>query len=71
MNSTDIKNIWLEELKLDAVEEDQDFFDIGGHSLVMAQVQARIKNDYNKEVSMETLFRNPTIESMTRAVQEA
>ena len=70
MTKDEIKKIWLEELNIDSVDEDQDFFEIGGHSLIMAKVQARIQTELNKEVDMETLFRNPTIDSMTKAVIE-
>ena len=63
-----IKAIWLEELKLETVKDDDDFFDLGGHSLIMARIQARLKENLGVEASMEQLFSNPTINQLTDAL---
>ena len=42
------------------------FFDLGGHSLLMSQVQARLNDKFARNVSMLDLFQYPTIESLAR-----
>lgn len=70
MTNNDIKQIWLEELELDSVDDDQNFFDVGGRALIMANVQARIKEELDTEVSIETLFLNPTIDGISKAIAQ-
>jgi hypothetical protein len=40
------------------------FFEIGGHSLLLAQVQTRLKGEWGRDVAMVDLFRYPTIRSL-------
>lgn len=56
-----LQAIWKEVLKLDEIDINRNFFDLGGHSLLMAQVKSKIKSELNKEVSMLDLFKYPTI----------
>jgi amino acid adenylation domain-containing protein len=64
-----IAQIWQTTLQVEQVGVDDNFFDLGGHSLLLAQVYYRLK-DYiclhrqqvsQHEVSMIDLFRYPTI----------
>ncbi|HEX2937740.1 MAG TPA: SDR family NAD(P)-dependent oxidoreductase, partial [Ruminiclostridium sp.] len=59
-----VKEIWKEVLNLDDLDVNGNFFDLGGHSLLMAQVRSRIKNRLNKDVSMMDLFKYPTVASL-------
>lgn len=63
MSNDHLKNIWKEELKLTTIDEDQDFFDLGGHSLIMAKIQSRIKSELGVEVRMDELMAAPTLKS--------
>ena len=51
-----------------AINDDDDFFDLGGHSLTMARIQARLKENLGVEASMEQLFSNPTIDQLTNTL---
>ncbi|MFJ7326476.1 acyl carrier protein [Streptomyces cyaneofuscatus] len=64
-----ITEIWQKTLKLDAISPDDDFFDLGGHSLLMAQIQESISNDLGIEVPMDELFRHPTVKEISHYIE--
>ena len=59
-----IAAIWRDVLALDDVGVDDNFFEIGGQSLLMARVHSRLKTTLARDVSMLDLFRLPTIHSL-------
>ncbi len=56
--------IWRELLARDRVGVDDNFFDLGGHSLLLVRLQARIQQALGREVPLVDLFGYPTIRSM-------
>jgi hypothetical protein len=62
--------IWREILGIRDPGIHDNFFDLGGHSLAMAQVRSRLHEVLDKEVPMVELFRNPTIALLSRYLQE-
>jgi hypothetical protein len=56
--------IWRDVLALDHVGVDDNFFEIGGQSLLMARVHSRLQTTLARDVSMLDLFRLPTIRSL-------
>lgn len=56
--------IWKEALKRDTVGTDDNFFDLGGHSLLLAQVRSKISSVVYKDIPMMELFKYPTISSL-------
>ncbi|GAB3489870.1 non-ribosomal peptide synthetase [Amycolatopsis cihanbeyliensis] len=56
-----IARTWCETLGLDSVGRDEHFFDIGGHSLLMALVQLRLASSLGTKPPMATLFAHPTV----------
>lgn len=63
-----IRKIYAEELNLPDLKDTDDFFDIGGHSLIMAKIQRRISEELRVDVKMDTLFRYTTIASLIEHV---
>ncbi len=61
-----ITALWQEELQVEKVGIDDNFFDLGGHSLRMAKVHARLKEALGRDVSLIELFQYPTISSLAR-----
>ncbi|MFB0846522.1 hybrid non-ribosomal peptide synthetase/type I polyketide synthase [Paenibacillus oleatilyticus] len=57
----DIAEIWSQVLNRTDIAVNDNFFEIGGHSLSLLQVQLRIQKKFNYELSIENLFRLPTI----------
>lgn len=65
-----IEGIWCEVLKMDGVEHDVDFFEIGGHSLNGTQVINRIEERLGVELDLEDLFDYGDISSFANLVEE-
>jgi len=56
-----VHKIWSRELDLQDFSDDDDFFDLGGHSLIMAKIQENITKELGVEVPMDELFRQSTV----------
>lgn len=63
--------IWQQLLKLPAVGVDDNFFDLGGHSLLLAQLAAHINATFQVHLSLRTLLQAPTLEAMSLAILDA
>ncbi|HQS31158.1 MupA/Atu3671 family FMN-dependent luciferase-like monooxygenase [Polaromonas sp.] len=59
-----ISTIWRDVLGLDKVGTSDNFFDLGGHSLLVVQVQRRLRAATGREVSITDMFRLTTIEGL-------
>ncbi len=59
-----IAAVWREVLGLPRVSVTANFFDIGGHSLAVVAVQARIRQVLARHVELVDLFRFPSIRSL-------
>ncbi len=62
-----IGEIWKRVLGREELGVRDNFFDLGGHSLLLAQVQSRLR-DAGHNVSMIDLFRRPTIAELARHI---
>jgi acyl-coenzyme A synthetase/AMP-(fatty) acid ligase/acyl carrier protein len=60
-----IAGIWCELLERPEVSVNDNFFDLGGHSLLTIQVLGRLKPHLDRPVSLVDLFRYPTIRALT------
>jgi surfactin family lipopeptide synthetase A len=60
--------IWQKLLQLDRVGIRDDFFTVGGHSLLMTSLSNRIKTIMGIEISLQTLFRLTDIESIAEFI---
>ncbi|HEX7796548.1 MAG TPA: amino acid adenylation domain-containing protein [Vicinamibacterales bacterium] len=56
-----IAQSWKEVLRIDRIGAHDNFFDIGGNSLLMAQVHARLTESVRPDLSIVDLFQFPTI----------
>jgi microcystin synthetase protein McyA len=66
-----IHNIWVQTLGLDAVDITDSFFEIGGNSLSLLQVQTMLEGLYgDKCVTITDLFTYHTIESLSKYIDE-
>jgi len=63
--------IWRALLDVKEFGVTDDFFDLGGDSLLAMQVLARIRKAFQVDVSIRSLFDGPSIDALGRAVEEA
>ncbi len=64
-----VRGIWQDVLHIDEIGPDEDLFDLGGHSLTMVRIIARIKRGCGVEVGMDVFFDTPTITGVVAAVE--
>jgi len=64
-----LAGIWCEVLRLPSVGRQGNFFNLGGHSLLMTQVVARVREYLKLELSIRSLFEAPTIEQFARLIE--
>jgi thioesterase domain-containing protein/acyl carrier protein len=62
---------WQDLLGLESVGLDDDFFDLGGHSLIGVQLFSNIKQKYGCELGLSTLFDARTIRQLAELINEA
>ncbi len=65
-----ITEIWQRALGLPSVDVRANFFDIGGHSLLIIQVLKELRERFERPVQMTDLFRFTTVESLARFLNE-
>ena len=63
-----LADIWAQVLGRERVGIDENFFDLGGHSLLITQVISRVRESLQVELSLRTLFEKPTIADFAEAV---
>ena len=63
--------IWSEVLKLPEVGIYDEFFDLGGHSLLGTQVVTRVQEDFGVEISLRTFFDSRTVAQLSEVVIHA
>jgi hypothetical protein len=61
-----LAEIWAELLGIPAVGVTDDFFDLGGHSLLTPRVLDRIHRTFQIKVPLCALFRSPTVAGLAR-----
>jgi amino acid adenylation domain-containing protein len=66
-----LAGMWQELLKVEGIGVEQNFFELGGHSLLALQVMARIRNIFEVELPVRSLFEAGTIGGLAVAVEEA
>lgn len=57
--------IWKSKLNIEKVGITNNFFEMGGDSLMLLEIHREIKKQFNREFPVLALFRFPTIESLT------
>ena len=65
-----LAQIWRELLEVDAMSIHDDFYDLGGHSLLVTNLKARIQDEFQVDIPLRSFFEEPTIAGMDRLISE-
>ncbi|MFD4737230.1 amino acid adenylation domain-containing protein [Streptomyces virginiae] len=65
-----LAEIWADVLSVDRVGLDDDFFDLGGHSMLATQVVARSKEQFGVAMTLRIFFDLPTVRELAAALEE-
>lgn len=69
MIADSVRTIWCRELQRDDIAIDDDFFALGGQSVIMVGIQGAFLDELNVEVPMDQLFLNPTVASVSAYIE--
>jgi len=62
--------IWQEVLDRETIGIQDNFFDLGGHSLKATQVMSRVQQVLGVKVPLRSVFEEPTIAGLARAIEQ-
>ena len=66
-----IAGLWQETLSLDIVGIHDNFFDLGGHSLLLGQIVSKLQAAFKINVALGDFFEQPTVRALAEIVRTA
>jgi acyl carrier protein len=69
MIADSVRAIWCRELQCDDISFDENFFALGGQSLIMAKIQREFIKELGVEIPMDQMFLNPTVGSISAYIE--
>ena len=66
-----LAQIWAQVLKVERVGREDNFFELGGHSLLATQVMSRLRETFQVELPLRSLFTAPTIAALTLEIEQS
>jgi hypothetical protein len=61
-----VRDVWCEVLRIEGFDPDENFFNLGGSSVLMARVRAELTAELARDVSIVALYRCPTVNTLAR-----
>jgi len=65
-----ITRVWQEALGVERISVNDNFFDAGGHSLLMVQVHNKLSELFDKKIAIVEMFAKPTISGLAEYFSE-
>jgi len=64
-----VTKIWRELLGIEQIGINDDFFELGGNSLLGTQLVSRLRTTFNAELPLKILFETPTVNGIVKAIE--
>jgi len=65
-----LSDVWKNLLYVKEVSRDDNFFHLGGHSLLITQLTTRIRSVFNCDIPIKALFKNTTIQEQAALIEQ-
>jgi hypothetical protein len=65
----EVAEVWKEVLGVERVGAYDNFFDMGGHSLLVVEAQRKVKERTGREMSVVEMFQYPTVSAQAKRLQ--
>jgi acyl carrier protein len=65
-----LARIWRDVIGVRSVGIRDNFFDLGGHSVLVVQVLARVRAAFQVDLSLRDVFEKPTIAELGKVIEE-
>jgi acyl carrier protein len=65
-----VEQTWREVLKINDLSVHDDFFKVGGHSLLGTQIVARLSDAFDREIPLSALFNAPTVRGLSAEIEK-
>jgi acyl carrier protein len=66
-----VAGIWADVLGMDQIGINENFFDLGGHSLLVTKVISRVRSVFEVEVPLMEMIETPTVAAFSQAIGRA
>jgi aryl carrier-like protein len=63
--------VWCELFGVPRVDPDEDFFALGGHSMLAVRMSSRLRTELGLRVPVRTIMENPTVGGLSQLLAEA
>jgi amino acid adenylation domain-containing protein len=65
-----IAALWRVALQIEQIGLHDNFFDLGGHSLLLAQIHSKVRLILNSDLSLVDMFKYPTVHLLARRISQ-
>jgi acyl carrier protein len=69
MTADSVRAIWCRELRHEDIADEDDFFALGGQSVIMVRIQGAFLDELGAEVPMDQMFLHPTVASISAYIE--
>jgi amino acid adenylation domain-containing protein/non-ribosomal peptide synthase protein (TIGR01720 family) len=64
----ELASIWANVLKVERVGMNDDFFELGGHSLLATQIMSHVREAFDVDLPLRSLFESPTVANLALTI---